>query len=143
MEGFDNGFPLDGPWNWTEDYRMENGNYVNLCACGRTFHGHKRRVFCRLCQEKRQQFGEKAHVALDRSREVRGMLPELGYPSGYLNGFVDASMAHELSKPADTMTHDEVKAMLRAMAPHWSDAWNNTGKVHPCHDVAAKFGIVL
>jgi hypothetical protein len=40
-------------------------------------------------------------------------------------------------------TESEVRAMLKDMSKHWSDAWNNTGKLHPCHDIAAKHGVDL
>lgn len=36
--------------DWFEDFEHENGQYLNKCVtCGNTFHGHKRRVTCKLC----------------------------------------------------------------------------------------------
>lgn len=56
QDGFDRaGLPLDGRWNWPEDYSHENGNYMNKCKCGRTFHGHKRRPQCKVCAGLRTQ----------------------------------------------------------------------------------------
>lgn len=43
------------PWfanagSWPEDADLENGNYQNVCIeCGKSFHGHKRRVTCKTC----------------------------------------------------------------------------------------------
>jgi hypothetical protein len=40
--------------DWPEDRGHENGNYSNLCVdCGNFFIGHKRRVVCRICAERR------------------------------------------------------------------------------------------
>lgn len=36
--------------NWTEDYHLENGQYLNTCChCKSTFIGYKRRVVCKEC----------------------------------------------------------------------------------------------
>ena len=36
--------------SWTEDFAHENGNYMCKChRCGQIFHGHKRRVTCKVC----------------------------------------------------------------------------------------------
>lgn len=36
--------------DWTEDFSHENGKYQSVCfKCGLVFQGHKRRVFCKLC----------------------------------------------------------------------------------------------
>jgi len=36
--------------DWPEDFEHENGNYICQCyKCGKTFHGHKRRVKCKIC----------------------------------------------------------------------------------------------
>jgi hypothetical protein len=36
--------------DWFEDFKLENGNYCNLCStCEQPFLGHKRRTVCRLC----------------------------------------------------------------------------------------------
>lgn len=36
--------------NWTEDYGLENGNYICHChKCKEYFFGHKRRNTCREC----------------------------------------------------------------------------------------------
>jgi hypothetical protein len=41
--------------NWTEDFNHENGRYLNNCIfCHQTFKGHKRRVCCKLCSNKRK-----------------------------------------------------------------------------------------
>lgn len=38
--------------DWIEDTTHENGNYLCLCTyCDSQFHGHKRRVVCKLCAE--------------------------------------------------------------------------------------------
>jgi DNA-directed RNA polymerase subunit RPC12/RpoP len=39
---------------YPEDYKLENGMYVCKCSdCGEAFQGHKRRVICKLCSNKR------------------------------------------------------------------------------------------
>ena len=39
--------------DWRKDFRHENGNYINICStCKFSFKGHKRRITCRLCQDK-------------------------------------------------------------------------------------------
>ena len=50
-EGLDNTHPArDDPRNWTEDYKHENGQYMNRClSCCRIFYGHKRRIACKSC----------------------------------------------------------------------------------------------
>ena len=36
--------------DWTEDFHLENGNYLNKCIqCNEMFAGHKRRNICKLC----------------------------------------------------------------------------------------------
>ena len=41
---------IDSPKNWTEDYKHENGNYLNNCTkCKENFLGHKRRFICKEC----------------------------------------------------------------------------------------------
>jgi len=41
---------FDSPKNWTEDYKLENGNYINRCCkCEEYFYGHKRRYICKEC----------------------------------------------------------------------------------------------
>lgn len=36
--------------DWTDDFHLENGNYLNSCLnCKTTFTGHKRRMICRAC----------------------------------------------------------------------------------------------
>lgn len=35
--------------NWTEDYDLENGQYIQTCPCGSRFIGHKRRYWCKIC----------------------------------------------------------------------------------------------
>lgn len=38
--------------NWTEDFDHENGQYMHICIdCTNEFHGHKRRVLCKLCRD--------------------------------------------------------------------------------------------
>jgi len=40
----------DNERNWEEDFKYENGNYMNRCiVCNRMFLGHKRRCVCKLC----------------------------------------------------------------------------------------------
>jgi hypothetical protein len=39
--------------SWKEDFKHENGNYLNVCVqCNDEFLGHKRRVICKECQDK-------------------------------------------------------------------------------------------
>lgn len=39
--------------SFEEDFKYENGNYMNLCQnCFKTFIGYKRRVICKLCIKK-------------------------------------------------------------------------------------------
>jgi len=41
---------FDSPKNWTEDYELENGNYICRCSlCKEYFYGYKRRVICKEC----------------------------------------------------------------------------------------------
>jgi hypothetical protein len=43
----------DNNRDWLEDYKYNNGNYFNVCrVCELDFMGHKRRVFCKVCQVK-------------------------------------------------------------------------------------------
>jgi len=36
--------------NWEEDFKFENGTYLNRCTrCKRDFLGHKRRIICKTC----------------------------------------------------------------------------------------------
>lgn len=44
----------DAERDWVEDFPLENGNYLHVCAdCNRKFIGHKRRPnICRLCAGK-------------------------------------------------------------------------------------------
>ena len=38
------------PQDWPEDFKGENGNYLNICFdCQKQFIGHKRRLWCKLC----------------------------------------------------------------------------------------------
>ena len=40
--------------DWPEDFDDENGQYCNRCFyCGELFLGHKRRIICKVCAEKR------------------------------------------------------------------------------------------
>jgi hypothetical protein len=44
------------PNDWPEDASHENGNYESVCLiCHCKFTGHKRRVFCRQCVNKKEQ----------------------------------------------------------------------------------------
>ena len=44
--------PSYGPRDWSEDHRLENGDYSNHCAdCKVTFIGHKRRIVCKVCAD--------------------------------------------------------------------------------------------
>lgn len=46
-------FKNPGPKDWPEDFKHENGSYVNQCIfCESPFVGHKRRVCCKQCAEK-------------------------------------------------------------------------------------------
>jgi hypothetical protein len=39
--------------DWKEDFTHENGNYMNGCMyCKQMFYGHKRRVVCKICDNK-------------------------------------------------------------------------------------------
>jgi hypothetical protein len=43
--------------DWPEDFRHENGNYMNTCSvnaggCGKEFLGYKRRYICKVCSGK-------------------------------------------------------------------------------------------
>jgi hypothetical protein len=41
-----------GKKDFPEDFDHENGNYHNICCkCNEIFTGHKRRVFCKECQD--------------------------------------------------------------------------------------------
>lgn len=41
------------PKNWQSDFSHENGNYFCKCVeCGKDFIGHKRRVVCKVCDDK-------------------------------------------------------------------------------------------
>lgn len=38
---------------WEEDLSHENGNYINICfKCKKEFFGYKRRVICKICNNK-------------------------------------------------------------------------------------------
>ena len=40
--------------DFIEDTTHENGNYENICCiCTEHFFGHKRRVVCKICQNKK------------------------------------------------------------------------------------------
>lgn len=42
--------------DWPEDYSHENGNYeCECCYCRVHFKGHKRRVVCKVCAERRKR----------------------------------------------------------------------------------------
>lgn len=42
--------PGQSPRDWTEDFEGENGCYMNRCVlCECDFHGHKRRMICKVC----------------------------------------------------------------------------------------------
>ena len=42
------------PCDWPEDYTGENGTYSCMCAeCKTQFFGHKRRVVCKVCAERK------------------------------------------------------------------------------------------
>jgi hypothetical protein len=42
--------------DWREDFSHENGNYQCRCVtCEQSFIGHKRRVLCKLCHNKKQR----------------------------------------------------------------------------------------
>ena len=39
--------------NYPEDYKYENGNYMNKCIkCGNDFMGYKRKIYCKSCINK-------------------------------------------------------------------------------------------
>jgi len=39
--------------DWSEDFSLENGNYLNKCIkCNEFFYGYKRRCICKLCKNK-------------------------------------------------------------------------------------------
>jgi len=41
---------------WPKDFSLENGNYQNICCeCGAFFYGHKRRVVCRKCSNRKRR----------------------------------------------------------------------------------------
>jgi hypothetical protein len=43
----------DSSPDWIEDNTHENGNYLCQCVhCKRVFVGHKRRVVCKVCDER-------------------------------------------------------------------------------------------
>ncbi len=42
--------------DYPEDAPYENGSYLNRCVeCQRLFVGHKRRVFCKVCEERQRE----------------------------------------------------------------------------------------
>jgi ribosomal protein S27AE len=44
---------VDKEVDYIEDFDTENGNYELTCVdCGTVFHGHKRRLICKRCQDK-------------------------------------------------------------------------------------------
>jgi len=46
-------YRFDSSKNWTEDYKLENGNYMCKCSlCNEYFFGYKRRVICKECAKK-------------------------------------------------------------------------------------------
>ena len=52
--------------DWKEDFKYENGYYLNTCCrCGHTFIGHKRRVVCKSCANK---INETVSADLDQKR---------------------------------------------------------------------------
>ncbi len=66
--------------DWTEDFSHENGNYNCRCfSCERTFIGHKRRVQCKVCNDR----SVKAWAALtpeqqdEQKRQTAAKLAEL------------------------------------------------------------------
>jgi hypothetical protein len=45
------------PKDFPEDAKHENGNYYCHCtSCGTTFIGHKRRITCKLCEKKKEEW---------------------------------------------------------------------------------------
>jgi hypothetical protein len=39
-----------GPRDWPEDFKHDNGQYLNTCCgCNQIFTGYKRRIECKLC----------------------------------------------------------------------------------------------
>lgn len=39
--------------SWPEDFKLENGNYNNICSeCKKEFRGSKRRLLCKQCHRK-------------------------------------------------------------------------------------------
>lgn len=48
---------IPGPADFPEDAHLENGNYYCDCVqCSTTFVGYKRRVICKLCEEKNKAY---------------------------------------------------------------------------------------
>jgi len=44
--------PGESMRDWHEDFKHENGKYVNICMfCKQPFYGHKRRVCCAICDK--------------------------------------------------------------------------------------------
>lgn len=42
--------------SFPEDYHLENGNYCNMCIdCLKEFVGHKRRILCKICENKHKE----------------------------------------------------------------------------------------
>lgn len=61
----------EGSQDWKEDFQHENGNYYHVCdKCGKQFSGHKRRVFCKLCQSVAQPPSSATEVGAKRVREL-------------------------------------------------------------------------
>lgn len=57
--------------SWPEDFGGENGCYENECLwCNTRFHGHKRRMVCKVCDTKarakwaREGYNDQAHRPL-------------------------------------------------------------------------------
>lgn len=96
------GLPMDAEWNYPEDYEFENGQYIHNCReCNRTFHGHKRRGICKVCQAKAIALTEEAKNELsnisDLTWRVMGMsgsphadLRKNDYVDGFVQGFINA-----------------------------------------------------
>lgn len=59
--------------SYSEDFALENGNYMNTCIeCKNKFFGHKRRVMCKVCFEKESPkpvINEKAEFAVQMLRK--------------------------------------------------------------------------
>lgn len=90
----------NGPRDWTEDFKGDNGCYQHLCGtCFNRFFGAKYRRFiriCKVCDNRQRIYGTEAIAELENDNAAlvaAGMeIPNEDYREAFVRGYVIASM---------------------------------------------------